>query len=405
MRRSHRAPWQRLLAAAVLVQFASAFGFSMVFPLLPLYVQALGSRWGLSVEVLAGLVFSGQAFTMLIASPVWGALADRWGRRLMVLRATGAGAVVMSLMALARSAEDVVALRVIQGLVTGTIAANNALVAASVPRDRVGYALGWLQVGLWTGTTLGPLVGGYLADRWGFRAAFGATGGLLLVAFLLALLGIEEDRGGHQGTAAKTQGSIWREWLHLLTTPRVVLIYALRFLVRLGQAMTGPFVPLLVQALSVGDLGVATASGSVFGVRSALGALSASVAGWLADRAGYRRVLQGALLCLGFAFLAHALVPDVWTLMLLQAVVGLLIGGVTPVMAALLARSVSPGEEGAAYGLDNSVVAAARTVAPMVGAGLAAAYGYRAPFIVAGALYLGASALLLVSLHGRARLK
>ncbi len=393
--RKARPSWQRTLYALFVVQFISALGFSLVFPLLPLYVQHLGSRFLWPVEVLAGLVFSAQALTMMVASPIWGALADRLGRKIMVVRATTGGAIILTLMAFARSAEELVFLRALQGMVTGTISANNALVAAVTPRERVGYALGVLQVGLWAGVAVGPLLGGYVADTWGFRTAFWLTGGLLTLASLVVILLVADDRADLARHAHTRPPSMWGEWRHLLTTPGVLPVYALRFLVRLGQAMTVPLIPLLVQVLGTAQVGTATATGGVVGARSAMGTLSASWLGRVGDRVGYRRVVQVGLAVLGLTFLAHSLVGSVWALLALQAIVGFMLGGLTPVMSALLARYVTPGEEGAAYGLDNSVVAAARTVAPMVGAAVATAWGLRASFVVGGALYL-LGALFLV---------
>ena len=70
----------------------TAVGFSIIFPFLPLYIKELGASSNLGIEFLAGLVFSGQAFTMMIAAPIWGTLADRYGRKIMVERALFGGA-------------------------------------------------------------------------------------------------------------------------------------------------------------------------------------------------------------------------------------------------------------------------------------------------------------------------
>jgi len=136
--------WERTLYILAFSQFITAIGFSSIFPFLPLYVKSLGSTTGLSIELLAGLVFSAQAFTMMIASPIWGGLADRFGRKLMIQRASFGGTVLLFIMAFVTSAEQLVALRAIQGLITGTVAANNALVASIAPRERTGYAMGML---------------------------------------------------------------------------------------------------------------------------------------------------------------------------------------------------------------------------------------------------------------------
>jgi MFS transporter, DHA1 family, multidrug resistance protein len=147
-------PWQRTLAILFVAQFFTAVGFSTIFPFLSLYVAELGSSTRLSVEFLAGAVFSAQALTMMVASPIWGAVADRYGRKLMVQRAMFGGAIILFLMAFVRTAEELVLLRAIQGLITGTVAAANALVAATAPRSRSGFAMGSLLVGLTTGVAV-----------------------------------------------------------------------------------------------------------------------------------------------------------------------------------------------------------------------------------------------------------
>jgi MFS transporter, DHA1 family, multidrug resistance protein len=186
------ARWQKTLYIMFFAQLMTAVGFSSIFPFLPLYVQELGAVSGLSIELLAGLVFSGQAFTMMLAAPFWGSLADRYGRKLMVERALFGGAIILFLMAFARSAEELVILRALQGLITGTVAAANALVAAQAPRERAGYAMGLLTVSMGGGVALGPLIGGVIADTFSYSAAFYVTGALLFLAGLVVFFGIQE---------------------------------------------------------------------------------------------------------------------------------------------------------------------------------------------------------------------
>ena len=162
-----RPGWQRTLYIIFFVQLVTAVGFSSIFPFLPLYIKELGATTSLSVELLAALVFSAQAFTMMLTSPIWGSLADRYGRKLMVARSTFGGALIILLMAFVTSAEQLVVLRAIQGLITGTLAASSALVVAAVPRERTGYAMGLLQVSLGVGLGVGPLIGGLAADTCG----------------------------------------------------------------------------------------------------------------------------------------------------------------------------------------------------------------------------------------------
>lgn len=388
--------WKRTLTISVLVQLISAIGMSSIFPFLPLYIEDLGSRWDMSIELLAGLVFSVQAFTMMLAAPVWGALADRKGRKVMVERATIGGAILIVLMGFVRSAEELVLLRGVQGLVTGVLSALTALVAANVPRERTGYALGLLQVGLWTGMSIGPLLGGAVADLLGYRAAFIATASLLALAGVLVVWGIDEKfepvpkpEGGPNG--------FLNAWRHVVQMPGVPLTYASRFLSNLGRSMVMPFVPLFVQVLMPESAKIATITGVVTGLSAGAGALSAVYLGRLGDRIGHRRVVVGASLFAALFYFPQTLVTEVWQLLILQGLTGFAAGGLMPALSALLAGYTDPGEEGAVYGLESSIMSAARAIAPMLGAGLAGWFGLRSMFLASGFIFLA-----LAMLPGRA---
>src|SRR5262245_49805275 len=121
--------WKRTLYLLAFAQVVSSIGFSVFFPFLPLYVNQLGTNTGLSLEFWSGMVFGGQALVMALTAPIWGSIADRYGRKPMLERALYGGTIIILLMGFARSAEELALLRAIQGAITGTIAAANALAA------------------------------------------------------------------------------------------------------------------------------------------------------------------------------------------------------------------------------------------------------------------------------------
>lgn len=386
-------PWGRTLFIMFFAQMGTAIGFSSVFPFLPLYVAELGSVSGLSVELLAGLVFSVQAATMMIASPIWGALADRYGRKLMVERAMFGGAVLLLLMAFVRSAEELVLLRAIQGLITGTLSASNALVAAVVPRERTGFAMGLLQVGLGTGVAMGPLLGGVVADAHGYRAAFYVTAALLLLAGILVLVGVHEEFSAEQADGLGLWQSFRYTWRDILGRKGVSIAYLMQFMSQLGRMMLVPLIPFLVAELMVDSARLNTFTGLLVGAGSATTTISAVYLGRLGDRVGHRIVL---VVCSGAAavlYLPQSAVTRGWQLLLLMALVGVAMGGVLPSIAALLARYNRPGDEGSVYGLDNSVRAAGRALAPLLGSLIALILGLRAAFLGAGVVMATAAAL------------
>lgn len=386
--------WRRTLYIMFFAQIVTSIGFSSIFPFLPLYVSYLGSASSLKPEVLSGLVFSSTAFTMMIASPIWGTVADRWGRKLMVERAMFGGAVILGAMAFVRSAEELVLLRAVQGLITGTIGAANALVAAAVPRKHTGYAMGLMQVGLGGGVALGPVIGGAVADAFGYRAAFYVTGALLFIAGVIVWIGVEERFSPHPADGERRAGPLG-EWKLILSAPGVLLTYGLRFMNQLGRMVFFPILPLFVQGLIGNPDRVNSFTGLVIGTASAATTLFAVFLGRLGDRAGHRQILVVGSFSCGVLFLMQSWAATGGQFLLLQALSGVAMGGIVPGVSALLARYTRCGDEGAVYGLDNAITSGARAVAPMLGVGVAMWLGLRAVFGAAGVLYLAAAALAL----------
>jgi DHA1 family multidrug resistance protein-like MFS transporter len=387
--------WKRTLYLLTFVQLVSAIGFSSIFPFLPLYVEHLGSSSGLSIETLAGLVYSVQAFTMMVAAPIWGALADRHGRKPMVVRATVGAAIITALMAFATSAEQLVAMRAVQGMVSGVISAITALVAAIVPRERAGYALGLLQVGHWSGISVGPLIGGVTADVLGFRAAFLFTAALLMIAGLLAWRMVHEDFTPIPTPAGQRTG-FFGAWRHVMSMPGVVPTYSARFLNELARNLVMPFLALFVATLMTRDSGTATVTGVITALAALSGTLAAVYLGRLGDRVGHKRVLLASAVGAAVGYLPQGMVNEVWQLIALQAITGFAAGGVMPTLSALLATYTDPGEEGAVYGLEASIMSAARAISPMIGAALVGALGMRSLFTGTGLLFV---VLALTSAH------
>lgn len=386
--------WRRTLAVTAVAQMCALVGFSSVFPFLPLYVSELGSSTGLDEGVLAGLVYSGQAFTMMLASPFWGALADRHGRKLMVERSMFGGALLLVTMAFVRSAEQLVFLRMAQGMITGTIGAANALVAGVVPRERMGYAMGLLQVALGAGLAIGPLIGGATADIFGYRAAFYVTGGMLFIGGLVVFFGVEEHFTPPR--APRTAGfGFLSGYRQILALPSVSVIYLMRFINQLGRMIIIPVLPLLIISLAADASKANTLTGLVVGTASAAATVAGLVLGRVGDRVGHRKILVACSIGAGLLFLPQALVSGIWQLLVLQTLAGAAAGGIVPAISALLAAHTRPGQEGAVYGLDTSVGSGARTIAPMIGVFIAALVGVRAVFAATGMIYLLAAAIAL----------
>lgn len=378
--------WKRTLALMVGAQFTASLGFSVIYPFLPFYVAQLGSVSNLSIEMLSGLVYSSPSLTMAIASPFWGAVADRRGRKPMVLRAAFGAGFMFLLMGFVANTEQLIVLRVLQGLVTGTLAASSALIVAVTPRQHTGYAMGWLQVGLWSGAAAGPVLGGVLSDLTGYRAIFVVTAILLALSGLGVWLGVDEPfvRESDPGTARR---SVLRSWRRMLADPRLSATLALRFLTSIGRSTMAPILPLFVLHVAQSATGVGTLTGLITGVESATSTLSAVYLGRLGDRIGHGRVALVSALATAAFYVPQGFVNSVWLLLLLQGLSGFGVGGLLPSLSALLAQYSKLGEEGSVYGIESSVMSAARGIAPLLASACALWFSLGGVFLLTAAVF------------------
>lgn len=384
--------WRRNLYVLFGVQLLSTAGFSLVFPFLPLYIKELGVATVGSLEFWSGMVFSMQALTMMITSPIWGVVADRHGRKPMLLRATIGGAVLITLMGFAQNAEQLVLLRTIQGAVTGVISSVNALVASTAPKEKMGSSLGLLMFARWGGVALGPVVGGLLGDAFGFRESFWITGIILAIAGICVWLWVHEE---FTPVEKAKQPSLVESYRMLLVSPGMFGLYTLAFLRSLGQMMIYPVAALFMIELMGTEIGAATASGLMIGAVGGASAISSVYLGQLGDRIGHERILIAAALCAVLFYLPQPFVTAPWQLIILQGLTGFAAGGLLSPMAALMNLWTPPNTQGATYALDNSVAAAGRSISPMVAAGVATWVGVRGVFGITALVYAMIAAQVL----------
>ncbi|MDY7080354.1 MAG: MFS transporter [Chloroflexota bacterium] len=391
------APWKRNLIAMWFAELVAIIGFTVVLPLLPLYIQELGVQDEREVRIWAGVVFSAHAVTMAIFSPIWGALSDRYGRKVMVERAMFSGALLISLMGLVQNVQQLALLRVLQGALTGTVTAATALVATTAPRERVGYALGMLQMAIYIGASGGPLLGGLVADTLGYRATFWVTGALLFLAAVGVLIFVKEEfesvvpAVGETAAAGADRLSLrhrmWNRLAPVLGSTPLLSILAVSLLMRLGSRLLGPVLPLFIQDVAPAGARVASISGLVSGISAAAAAVSALWLGRLGDRVGHRAILVACALFSAVCCVPQFFVGDPIALLLGQAGVGLAMGGILASISASLATLSPEGQEGIVYGVDASVVSVANAIAPLAGSALAAWLGLRVPFLFAAAVF------------------
>ena len=391
--------WKRNLYVIWAAELVAIAGFSVAFPFLPYYVQELGVTDQGQVQMWSALLFTGQAITMAIFAPIWGSLADRYGRKLMVVRAMFGGAVLLCAMGFVRNVQQLAILRALQGCVTGTVPAATTLVASSVPRQRSGYALGLLQMAIYSGASVGPLLGGLVADAFGYRAAFWVTATLLFAAGLGVFFLVEERVEPSRQKEDSPSGGFRQGLALVLGSQALLFMFGTRVVMNFGLRIMGPMLPLFVQSLMPGQGRVASVTGLITGARAATGALGAVALGRVGDRIGHRRVLVACALGAAVLYAPQFLATTPTELLILQAAAGVATGGIMASVSATLAQLAPEGRQGVVYGLDSSANSVARAIAPMAGAAIAASLGIRFIFLCAAGVFalaaLGMAGLLV----------
>lgn len=376
--------WKRNLAALWIAQTMTMVAFSFILPFIPLYVQTLGVKGTTEAAQWAGLISAASALSMAVAQPIWGNMADRVGRRPMVIRSMVGGSIVVTLMGFATSPEHLLILRFIQGTVTGVVSAATALVATSAPKHRLGFALGLMQVALFVGSSVGPLVGGLIADTFGYRTAFYTSGVLMMMGGLVVITFVRENFV--RPPASATRRGVVAESRALLAMGVFPILVGVIFLIQLGGVIVSPVLSLFIADLS-GAENAATVAGTVLAATGAVSAVSAIGIGRISDRVGHAVILPVCLLGAAISYVPQALVHQVWQLLLLRMLLGVFLGGLMPSANALVAAMVPAERRGAAYGLTATANALANGVGPLSGAGIATHWGMRAVFVATGALF------------------
>jgi DHA1 family multidrug resistance protein-like MFS transporter len=372
------------LVTAVAQTF-TILGFSFVVPFLPLYVQQLGIHGAPQVTLWAAFLSACTAIGMATASPIWGVLADRYGRKIMVVRAAVSASILIGLMGLATSVYQLLVLRLLQGVFTGTVSASQALVASQTPRARLGFALGTMLTAVFVGNSVGPLAGGFVAQAVGFRHSFAVAAGLLMTGgVLVAVFVREETRFSEMRELPRPK--LMTGIREALKTPALLAVIASIFAVQFAVTQIFPILPQFVQHLQGAADHAASFTGLILAGAGAAAALSSTTLGWLSDRVGRKRVLVCSAMAAAAISVPQYFVTATWQLAALRIADGFALGAMLPSASAIMAGLVPAERRGAAYGLSASATALGFAAGPLTSAAIVALSGIREVFLSAAVL-------------------
>jgi DHA1 family multidrug resistance protein-like MFS transporter len=320
---------------------------------------------------------------------VWGILADRYGRKPMVLRAMFGGAIVLSLIGISQNVWSIVVLRWAQGLITGSVAAMTALASSIVPKEKMSFAMGIIMLAVFGGQALGPLVGGYVADHVGYQITFYMSGIFLLLGGLTVLLLVKEDFQ----KPPQTKINPFQGMARLAMSKQMLPLLGIMCFLSVGQAMVNPVISLRVKEITNGL--AATTAGLIFSLTGLLAAISSLIGGRLGQRISLTKIMAFCCFGIGVLFLPLIGASTIGVFATFMILPGLLRGGQATSTNALVGSSVNQGEQGIAYGLAQSASALGGGVGPLIGGFLATAIGLQPIFAISAGIYIVSAFLIM----------
>lgn len=384
--------WRRLVGLTVVIQLFSMMGVSVTTSFLPLYIQTIGVQNEDRAAFWAGLVIFCQAIMVAICSPVWGAIADRVGAKMMVCRALFGCSVIYGLASLVPDVIWLLPLFMIAGCFSGISTAIVTLVSSSVPRASLGSAIGACQTGQYVGIAVGPLIGGLLADQFSYRIGMRGGALFLLIAGAITILGIREP-ARRASTQARRPGII--EGIRQASQSRaLMLLIGLIFLIQFSSTMMSPVMPLYIKQLVGDEERTATIVGVVLAIGGVGSAIGAFICGRGADRFGQRRMLGWATTGGGILLAAQSAIAALFPLALLRGGSGVFTGGLNAGTNSTIGSMTPVAYRGAAFGVAGSAFSLGNALGPLLGGALAGLISPRAVIFVAALILLGGRLLV-----------
>jgi MFS family permease len=367
------------------------FGFSFAFPFLSIFIHHdLGVGQGRDLDLWTAATASVSGLAMAIASPIWGVLGDRYGRKPMLIRSMVGGALTVGLIYFAQNPTQLLVLRLLQGATSGTVAAATAIVAAETPRNKVGWALGVVTSAVALGGAIGPVIGGVAGAVFGLRLVFLGGGILLLLSTLPVLFIVREGpRHMREGPRVGTMNLIRQR--PGADRALGVLIGA-QGLINLCNSATQQLV--VLRLLEMLTSGVAAVTGVAFGLAGVASSGAAIFYTTVTRRLGYVRTTALAAILVAVSVSLIAVSPWVALVVAGIALNGLFSGVVIPATASMIGLETPPEAQSTVFGANASSVALGFCIGPLVGGGVAATAGVPAALLVIAAMALSLAALI-----------
>jgi MFS transporter, DHA1 family, multidrug resistance protein len=387
--------WKKNLYIMWICQFLAMVGMSAIVPFLPLFIRELGVTEFNETARLSGLVFAGPFFLSFFLAPVWGSLGDKYGRKIMTLRAVFGLAMAQVIIGFSMDTTQLFIGRLLQGALSGFLPAAMALIASNTPEEKTSYALGLLQSSTAAGTILGPLFGGVLSDLIGFRNVFFAVALLLAISGLLVMLLVTEENK----VSGKKQSGFIENWKYLLKNSNLLYPALLIMLTALGLSFVRPIFVLYVETLDVNPNMLPTITGGLFSIMGIFATISSAWWGNRVARSRIRNNFIAAAVLSALMYSVHSIIYDPFKLIPVVMVLGFAYGALLPLMFTTVSLNINVERRGGILGIAASFQILGNMIGPVMGGIAAASLGLRINFVLTGLIFIVIAAVAFFKIN------
>lgn len=378
--------WKLILAILAMDATLMSAGYCMLIPFLPMYLLQELHVEPAEAKLWSGAIFSITFFLGGIMAPFWGKIADKKGKKPMLLRSGFGLALSYFLGGLVTTPLQLFLVRMLQGFAAGLISVFLAMVSSSVPKEKLGVSMGIFQSGLTIGNVMGPLLGGTLATFFGMRASFFVAGGFLVFITTLTWFLVPEPNTAANATKLQQPSE------NLLKRPQIrdTLMYV--FLTFMMILLVQPILSLYVAELLHGEGNIVFWSGAVFSVVGVACAIAAPLWGRWGQKVGFIKVLAICAFFASFASAACSIPKSFLGFCIINFVYGIFFAGISPTLSSILASSTTVDERGRVFGYMFSAQQYGSMLGPLLGGIFVTIFPMHCIF------YLTGSLLMLLSL-------
>ena len=379
------AVWKVNLYTLWVTQALVNMGMGLVIPFIPYYLEEMAVMSTAQLNFYTGLSSTLPAAAQAIASPLWGHLSDRYGRKLMLVRAMICAVIVLFFMGIVNTVSIFLVLRVLQGIFTGTIPSAMALVSAHTPEDKMSYALGFMTSSNFLGYAIGPVVGSVVCEVLGYEACFYFGAAVIAVGtvFVIALVKEDPTTYGLKLIEARKAAKLAGGSKVGLWTANFVMTLIVILIIRIGRTIFSPFIALFVRDMIGGMDGATRYTGFVNMATCIATAVSSVTLTRFGDR--YDKFKLASMLSV-VTLVISAFLPfshTIWLFIGVYALYYFVIGAIEPVLTSGLSEKADPGQRGALFGITASVNSVGMMISPMIGASVSTAFSLQAlPIVV-----------------------